>query len=84
MDFKHIIRAWSDPRYRESLSPEEQASMPDHPSGFIAVSDAELSKMVGGGSACDASLGCCPFITTSDPCSAGNTDTVQCGCGTTD
>jgi mersacidin/lichenicidin family type 2 lantibiotic len=43
-----IIRAWKDPAYRLSLSAAEQAVLPDHPAGSIALTDAELAVVAGG------------------------------------
>ena len=37
-----IIRAWKDEEYRLSLSDAERALLPDHPSGLITLTDAEL------------------------------------------
>lgn len=43
-----IIRAWKDPIYRESLSPEEQAALPDHPAGMIELDIEQLKHVAGG------------------------------------
>ncbi len=43
-----ITRAWKDPEYRRTLTPEELASVPPNPAG--EVSDEELSTMAGGAS----------------------------------
>jgi mersacidin/lichenicidin family type 2 lantibiotic len=43
-----IIRAWKDPEYRLSLSEAEQALLPDHPAGFIELTDAEMGAVAGG------------------------------------
>lgn len=37
-----IIRAWKDPVYRASLSPEELAQLPAHPSGALELHDEQL------------------------------------------
>jgi len=44
MSIHKIVRAWSDPEYRASLSPDE---VPEHPAGAIELSDADLSKVWG-------------------------------------
>ena len=62
-----IIRIWKDVEYRNSLSPEEQAAFPENPAGIIELSDDELIRTSGAGTASDASLGCCP-----------NTDSLTC------
>lgn len=41
-----IVRAWKDPEYRKSLSPEELATVPECPTG--SVSDEELKTVAGG------------------------------------
>ncbi len=40
-----IVRAWKDAAYRNSLTPEQQASLPPNPA---EVSDAELDQVAGG------------------------------------
>jgi mersacidin/lichenicidin family type 2 lantibiotic len=42
------IRAWKDPVYRASLSPEERAQLPGHPSGAIEIADEHLQVTFGG------------------------------------
>jgi mersacidin/lichenicidin family type 2 lantibiotic len=43
-----IIRAWKDPEYRQSLSQEEQALLPENPAGAIELTDEELDMVAGG------------------------------------
>lgn len=43
-----VVRAWRDAEYRNSLSEEERATLPEHPVGFAEV-DGELLKGVSGG-----------------------------------
>ena len=43
-----IVRAWKDAEYRQSLSAEMQALLPEHPAGFIELADEELDQAVGG------------------------------------
>jgi mersacidin/lichenicidin family type 2 lantibiotic len=38
----HIIRAWKDEEYRMSLSQEQLALLPEHPSGMIDLTDEDL------------------------------------------
>ena len=40
-----IVRAWKDAEYRNSLSAEEQASLPANPA---EISDAQLERVAGG------------------------------------
>lgn len=54
-----IIRAWTDPHFRASLSASEQASLPEHPSGAIQLADDELELVEGGRTKKILTLGCC-------------------------
>ena len=38
-----IIRSWKDESYRQSLSEDERALLPENPAGPMELSDAELS-----------------------------------------
>jgi mersacidin/lichenicidin family type 2 lantibiotic len=42
-----IIRAWKDEEYRNGLSEEERAALPEHPSGMVELPDAELASVAG-------------------------------------
>ncbi len=44
-----IVRAWKDAHYRQSLTTEQQAQLPENPVGELELSEAEL-EMVSGGS----------------------------------
>jgi mersacidin/lichenicidin family type 2 lantibiotic len=48
MSHENTIRAWKDPAFRNSLSQADHASMPEHPSGMIELSDADLGVVAGG------------------------------------
>lgn len=52
-----IARAWKDPEYRKTLTPEELASLPPNPAGAPELSDKELGE-VSGGIGCASSLSC--------------------------
>lgn len=43
-----IARAWKDRGYRESLSADEQALLPENPVGQIELTDDELKEVSGG------------------------------------
>ena len=43
-----IVRAWRDEEYRNSLTAEELASLPENPAGLAYVSDSVLSSIAGG------------------------------------
>ena len=38
----HIVRAWKDADYRESLSAEELAQLPENPVGMFGLSEESL------------------------------------------
>ncbi|HZO76125.1 MAG TPA: mersacidin/lichenicidin family type 2 lantibiotic [Ktedonobacteraceae bacterium] len=44
----NTIRAWKDSEYRETLSAEELALLPEHPAGQIELSEEDLLNVVGG------------------------------------
>jgi mersacidin/lichenicidin family type 2 lantibiotic len=48
MNRESIIRAWKDPAYRASLSPEQRAELPEHPSGVAELDEGALGQAVGG------------------------------------
>lgn len=48
MSNNHIIRAWKDATYRNSLSEAERAALPPNPAGAIEISNADLGKVAGG------------------------------------
>lgn len=43
-----IIRAWKDEDYRNSLSADELAGLPENPAGMIELTDGDLGKATGG------------------------------------
>lgn len=42
-----IVRAWKDETYRQNLSVEEQAMLPENPAGGFELTDAELEAVYG-------------------------------------
>jgi mersacidin/lichenicidin family type 2 lantibiotic len=48
MSHEDIIRAWKDEEYRNSLSEEQRAQLPENPAGMIELSDAEMQVIAGG------------------------------------
>ena len=52
-----IARAWKDPEYRKSLTPEQQASLPANPVEAAQISDVDLQAVVGGLRRLDVTLG---------------------------
>jgi mersacidin/lichenicidin family type 2 lantibiotic len=45
MSDSDIIRAWKDPRFRQTFSESELANLPEHPAGTIDLTDADLSNV---------------------------------------
>lgn len=45
---EHILRAWRDPEYFNSLSSEERASLPANPAAELELSDDLLEVITGG------------------------------------
>ena len=43
----HIVQAWKDAAYRQSLSAEEQAMLLANPAGEIELTDAQLEAVFG-------------------------------------
>jgi mersacidin/lichenicidin family type 2 lantibiotic len=48
MSIEHVIRAWRDEEYRESLNAEQSAVLPESPIGAIDLSERELAEAEGG------------------------------------
>jgi mersacidin/lichenicidin family type 2 lantibiotic len=44
----NIVRAWKDESYRQSLSDEERAQLPENPVGELELTDAELESVFAG------------------------------------
>lgn len=42
-----VVRAWKDPLYRATLSPEELAQLPAHPAGALELRDEQLKAISG-------------------------------------
>jgi len=43
----NIVRAWKNEAYRQSLSAEERAMLPENPAGGFELTDAELETVYG-------------------------------------
>ena len=43
-----VVRAWRDEEYRNSLTEEQRAGLPENPAGLSDVSDAVLRSVAGG------------------------------------
>ncbi|GHH02115.1 mersacidin/lichenicidin family type 2 lantibiotic [Comamonas sp. JC664] len=47
-DKKHILRAWRDADYYDSLTDAERAALPDSPASVMELDDATLAFITGG------------------------------------
>lgn len=54
--FIDLLRAWKDPEYRKSLTPEELACVPENPAGNAELSAEDLASLAAGGQCCTTSL----------------------------
>src|SRR5450432_4336392 len=45
----NIVRAWKDEFYRQSLSDEERAQLPENPVGELELTDTELGSIFAAG-----------------------------------
>ncbi|HYX24982.1 MAG TPA: mersacidin/lichenicidin family type 2 lantibiotic [Thermoanaerobaculia bacterium] len=43
-----VVRAWRDEEYRNSLTEQERASLPQNPAGLARVEDSVLASITGG------------------------------------
>lgn len=48
MNWLHVIRAWKNPTYRNSLSTRELAQLPPHPAGSIELDEKDIAEVSGG------------------------------------
>jgi len=42
-----IIRAWTDPDYRLSLTDAQRKQLPEHPAGLVELDDIDLAGVAG-------------------------------------
>lgn len=72
-----VVRAWRDEEYRDSLTEEERANLPENPAGLADVSDSVLRSVAGGCGTYKYSDAC---MTIFDGCSTLRSDScVQPG-----
>lgn len=48
MNTRDIIRAWKDEQFRKNLNSDQQALLPAHPAGEIALAGAKTDSANGG------------------------------------
>lgn len=69
MNVRTIIRAWKDENFRQSLTEDERAALPENPAGAAEISLADLGVVVGGatGEKCKpTNWSCGPTIDTTN------------------
>lgn len=59
-----VLRAWRDEEYRNSLTAEERAGLPENPAGLAVVSNEILRSITGG---CGWSYACGTYQCCSTP-----------------
>ncbi len=52
MSQHNIIKAWKDDEYRQNLSEEERALLPENPAGLMELTDEALEDLVANGASC--------------------------------
>jgi mersacidin/lichenicidin family type 2 lantibiotic len=62
-----IVRAWKDEEYRNSLSEEQRAQLPENPAGTGELSDTDLENVAGGKNHTDG-VGCIETVVVNAPC----------------
>ena len=71
MTVTDIIRAWRDEEYRNSLSEEQRAMLPESPIGMVELSDEDLDVVAGGTHLCTNTCRCTHHVscyTVGNPC----------------
>lgn len=61
----HVLRAWRDPEYYDSLTPEERAALPASPAAMLELDDEVLDSITGG---CGNKLTCLATPCGQSPC----------------
>lgn len=74
MSHEDIIRAWKDEEYRNSLSEEQRAQLPQNPAGMLELTNEVMQTIAGGAAQLEQkpthkvlSWGCCPLGTKTKP-----------------
>lgn len=79
---EHIIRAWKDECYRNSLSHEERDKLPKNPAGMIDLNERELDIVLKGGfgkgNHAQGDSGSCGILGVSTALSCIDWETVGC------
>jgi mersacidin/lichenicidin family type 2 lantibiotic len=79
MKKQDIANALKDERFRDSLSAEERSALPDHPAGFVELSDEALQNVIGGVAQTGTGAPLCSCILTQTANSGGGSCNCTCG-----
>jgi mersacidin/lichenicidin family type 2 lantibiotic len=60
MSQNDVIRSWKDAKFRNSLSANELANLPENPAGAVELNTEDLVMVNGGATLAMYSYGCCP------------------------
>ncbi len=63
-----IVRAWKDEEYRNSLTIDQLAALPENPAGFVELDEQALEASVGGETEAIWTYGCCQGLTNYYTC----------------
>ena len=72
-----IVRAWKDVDYRESLSEEQRALLPENPAGAFELTEAQLESVLGGMGIDVIDSGGCSACSTANGC--GSSSAIEGG-----
>ncbi len=78
-----VIRAWKDEEYRNSLTSDQLAALPENPAGLVELEDSDLLNVDGGTSVpCAIVTSAISFILTDGlSCSVNCATVFQGTCG---
>jgi mersacidin/lichenicidin family type 2 lantibiotic len=63
-----IVRAWKDEEYRNSLTSDQLAMLPENPAGMVELDEEALELSRGGDTELVWSIGCCGGVTHYNTC----------------
>lgn len=76
----NIIRAWKDPIYRQSLSEEALAALPQNPAGLVELTDVQMETV--GGAKWNSATTACDRVSYCVGCPSAVIACTRIGCST--
>lgn len=73
-----VVRAWKDEEYRNSLSEEQKAQLPENPAGLVDLTDEATNGVVGGLFTIGGICGRVPTVTAECRCIWSMTGRCKC------